>query len=398
MLYIVDMRKVAIIGVGMTKFGRHDDKNLIELLIESSQRALSHAGIDNEIDCVYVSSMLSGELTNQTAIASALTDQLGLLPAGAERIENGPASGGSAVKNAFFSIASGVYDTVLVTGGEKMRHASRETLTDLISTLSHPTAEYIHGVTLPSLGGMFARAFMLKYGVESKHLAKIAVKNHHNALKNPYAHIHSEITLDDILYSEEAEKNNPIIADPLRLYDMCPISDGSASIILCALEESKKFTDIPVKISGIGHATDTLAVQDRSDLTSLDAVKESSKMAFRMAKITPKDVDVAELHDAFTILEIAESEDAGFFKKGNAHKAIEQGVTELDGELPINPSGGLKARGHPVGATGVAQLVELTCQLQEKADERQVKDAKKAYCCNFGGFGNNVISFVLERL
>jgi acetyl-CoA C-acetyltransferase len=245
---------------------------------------------------------------------------------------------------------------------------------------------------------MFARVYMLKYGVESKHLAKIAVKNHLNDLKNPYAHIHSEITMDDILYSEEAKKNNPVIADPLRLYDMCPISDGSASIILCALEKSKNFTDIPIKISGLGHATDTLAVQDRSDLTLLNAVKESSRIAFKMAKMTPKDIDVIELHDAFTILEIGESEDAGFFKKGSAHKAIEQGVTELDGELPINPSGGLKARGHPVGATGVAQLVELTWQLREEANERQVKGAKNAYCCNFGGFGNNVISFILERI
>ncbi len=393
------MREVAIIGTGMTKFGRHDEKTLMDLLTEASIKAIEHAKTDDsKVDCVYVSSMLSGELTHRSTIASALTDQLGLLPAGAERIENGPASGGSAIKNAFFSIASGIYDIVLVTGGEKMKHAPLGVITDLIATMSHPIAEYIHGVTLPSLGGMFARVYMSKYGVKPEHLAKIAVKNHSNALKNPYAHIRSEITLDDILYSEEAEKKNPVIADPLRLYDMCPISDGAASIVLCAMDEAKKFTDMPIRITGLGHATDSLYAPEREDLTILNAVKESSRIAFKMANLRPRDMDLVELHDAFTILEIAESEDAGFFEKGKAHKAIDQGLTELDGELPINPSGGLKARGHPVGATSIAQFSELTWQLRGEAGDRQISNAEKAYCCNFGGFGNNVLSFVLERI
>ncbi len=392
------MREVAIIGTGMTKFGRRDEETLMDLLIEASLNAVEHAGVyESKIDCVYVSSMLAGELTHQSAVASALTDQLGLLPAGAERIENGPASGGSAIKNAFFSIASGVYNMVLVTGGEKMRHAPRNVITDLIATMSHPTAEYVHGVTLPSLAGMFARMYMSKYGVTSEHLSKIAVKNHSNALKNPYAHIQSEITLDEILYSEEADKNNPIIADPLRLYDMCPISDGAASIIICSMDKAKKFTDTPIRIAGFGQATDTLSVHEREDLTVLNAVKKSSQIAFKMANLSPKDMDLAELHDAFTILEIAESEDAGFFDKGTAHKAVDQGLTELNGELPINPSGGLKARGHPVGATGIAQFAELTWQLRGEAGNRQVSGAEKAFSCNLGGFGNNVISFVLER-
>ncbi len=393
------MREVVIVGAGMTKFGRHDDKTLMELLIESSTKALENAELYGEnVDCVYVSSAFSGELTHQSAIASALTDQLGLLPAGAERIENGPASGGSAVKNAFFSIAAGIYDKVLVTGGEKMRHSPIGVITELISTMTHPTAEYPHGVTLPSLGAMFARAYMSKYDVTFEHLAKIAVKNHSNALKNPYAHIRSKISLEDILYTKDIEKNNPIIAAPLRLYDMCPISDGAASLILCAKEKLNEFSNLPIRISGVGHATDTLAVQERSDLTILGAVKKSSKLAFKMAGMDPNDIDVIELHDAFTILEIAESEDAGFFDKGTAHKAVDQGLTEINGELPINPSGGLKARGHPIGATGIAQLVELTWQLQDEAGLRQVKDAKRAFSCNFGGFGNNVVCFVLERM
>jgi len=341
--------------------------------------------------------MLAGELTNQTAIASALADELCIVPAAADRIENGPASGGSAVKNAYLAIAAGLFDIVLVVGGEKMRQVPGDRITDLLATMTHPTAEYIHGVTLPSLAAMFTRLYMNKYGVERKHLSMIAVKNHENGLKNPYAHIHRKITLEGIYSSPEAEVNNPVIADPLRLFDMCPISDGAAAVVLCSADIAKRFADKPITVAGVGQATDIHAVSQRPDPTTLNAVKISSQQAFKMAKLEPKNMDVVELHDAFTILEIAESEDAGFFEKGTAHKAVEAGVTSLGGKLPINPSGGLKARGHPVGATGIAQVAELTWQLRGEAGERQVKDAKKAFCCNFGGFGNNVVSFVLKR-
>jgi acetyl-CoA C-acetyltransferase len=241
---------------------------------------------------------------------------------------------------------------------------------------------------------MFTRLYMARYGVTREHLARISIKNHENALKNPYAQLHKSITMESIL----AENSNPIVADPLRLFDCCPITDGAASVVLCAAEKAKEFNRKAVGISGVGNATDTLAISERKDPLVLEAVKLASQKAFRMANLTPADVDVAELHDAFTILEIAESEDAGFFKKGTAHKAVEQGVTSLTGKLPINPSGGLKARGHPVGATGVAQLVELTWQLRGEANERQVQGAKTAFCCNFGGFGNNVTAIVLEGM
>jgi len=393
------MREVAIIGCGMTKFGRRGDRSLIDLMVEASVKAIEHAGIDKKrIDALYAASMLCGELTHQTAIASALADELGILPAAAERLENGPASGGSAVKNAFLAVASGLYDFVLVTGGEKMRHVAGDVITDLLATMSHPTAEYIHGVTLPSLAAMFARLYMKKYGVTRKHLALVAVKNHANALKNPYAHIHRPLTIEGIYSAPEAEVNNPVVADPLRLFDFCPVTDGAASVLLCPAEKAREFCDTIVVISGIGHATDTLAVHEREDPTILKAVRLSAEMAFKMAKTSPKDIDVVELHDAFTILEIAESEDAGFFEKGTGHKALEEGVTALDGDLPINPSGGLKARGHPVGATGVAQLVELTWQLRGEAGKRQVEGAEQAFSCNLGGFGNNVVSFVLKRV
>jgi acetyl-CoA C-acetyltransferase len=382
----------------MTKFGRHDGKTLLEIMVEASLRAIDDAKIgERDVDAVYVSTMLSGELSNQTALGSALVDQLGLMPAAAHRLENGPASGGSAVKNACMAVASGFCDLVLVTGGEKMRHISGDRITDLISTMVHPTAEYVHGVTLPALAAMFTRLYMHRYGLKREHLAKVAIKNHANALKNPYAHIHQPITIEGILYAKEAEVNNPLVADPLRLFDCCPVTDGAASVVLCAAEIAKEFCDTPVIVAGLGQATDTLAVHEREDPTLLKAVQVASQKAFKMAKLTPADMDLAELHDAFTILEIAESEDSGFFAKGTGHKALEEDVTSLGGKLPINPSGGLKARGHPVGATGVAQIVELTWQLRGEAGGRQVQGAEKAYCCNFGGFGNNVISFVLTR-
>lgn len=390
--------KVAVIGCGMSKFGRRDDKDLMGLLVEASTRSLTDAKVEREnIDAVYVASMLCGELTHQTAIASALADELLLLPAAAERIENGPASGASALKNAYAAVASGLYDTVLVTGGEKMRHAPGPIITDLIATMTHPTAEYVHGVTLPSLAGMLTRLYMHRYGLEARHLALVAIKNHSNGLKNPYAHLHRKVTLEGIYSRPEAELNNPMIADPLRLYYSCPITDGAASVVITSAENARKFTDAPVTVAGIGQATDTLALHEREDPAVLKAVQIASKRAFAMAKSNPKEIDVLELHDAFEILEIAESEDAGFFKKGTAHKAVEKGVTALDGDLPINPSGGLKARGHPVGATGVAQIVELTLQLRGEAGERQVSGAEQGYSCNFGGFGNNVVSFVLKR-
>jgi acetyl-CoA C-acetyltransferase len=392
------LRKVSIVGCGMTKFGRQRNKGLTDLLVEASTNTIRDSSVGEEdVQAIYVASMLSGELANQTAVASAVTDELGLLPAAADRVENGPASGGSAVKNAALAIASGMYDCVLVVGGEKQTHVPGNEVTDRLATMTHPLAEYIHGVTLPSLAGMFTRLYMKKYGVERKHLAMVSVKNHKNALGNPYAHLQRAVTLEGIFSAPEAEVNNPLISDPLRLFDCCPMSDGAASLMLCSAKKAKEFCGTPINIAGIGHATDTLAVHQREDISVLNSVKESSRQAFSMAELSPKDIDVAELHDAFTILEIAESEDAGFFKKGTGHKALEDGVTSLGGKLPINPSGGLKARGHPVGATGVAQVVELTWQLRGQAGKRQVQEAKRAYSCNFGGFGNNVVSFVLTR-
>ncbi len=392
------MRPVVIAGAGMIPFERRDDEQVVDMMAMAGLNAMDDAGLgDRAIDAVYVGNMASGLFNHQVSVASALVDSLSLMPAAADRIENGPASGGSAIKNGFLAVASGYADIVLVVGGEKMREVIGPKATDIVAAMTHPQAEYIYGVTLPSLAGMFTRLYMEKYGVTREHLTMVAIKNQENGLLNPYAHIRMKITMEGVLKHPQAHINSPIVADPLHLYDCCPVSDGAAAVLLTSEEIAKELKKPLVTIDGVGQATDTHTIQERSDPTDLKAVTIASEKAFKMAGIKPKDVDVAELHDAFTILEIAESEHAGFFPKGKGAKALEDGETRIGGKLPINPSGGLKARGHPVGATGVAQAVELVWQLRGEAGDRQVKNARTGFSLNFGGFGNNVLAFVLRR-
>jgi acetyl-CoA C-acetyltransferase len=394
------MRDVAIIGAGMIPFGRRDEDSLMDMLAHASLNALDDAGLgDKPVGAVYVASMGAGILQHQTAVASALVDRLSLLPAAAETVENGPASGGSAVKNGLLAVASGYYDSVLVVGGEKMREVTGWRATDFVATLTHPLAEYVYGVTLPGMAGMFTQLYMEKYGVTREHLVQVAIKNQKMGALNPYAHVEMVITREGILDSPHSVVNNPPIAEPLHLYDACPVSDGAAAVVLCSLDVLKNGKKPPILIAGFGQATDTHTLQEREDPTDLKAVTLASQQALEMAKIKPSDIHVAELHDAFTILEIAESEHVGFFKKGEGGKAVAAGKTQLGGRIPINVSGGLKARGHPVGATGVAQVAEIVWQLRhEVGKERQVKNAKTGLTVNFGGFGNNVLAFVLRRV
>ncbi len=394
------MRDVAIIGVGMIPFGRRDEDSLLDMLAYASLDALDDAGMSEKgVDAVYVANMGAGILQHQTSVASALVDRLSLQPAAADTIENGPASGASAIKNGVLAVASGYYDTVLVAGGEKMREVVGWKATDFVATMTHPEVEYPYGITLPGMAGMFTRLYMEKYGLTQEQLIAVAIKNQKMGALNPYAHVNMVITREGIYESPDAAVNNPVAADPLRFYDMCPVSDGAAAVILCPLEKAREISrKIPVLIAGFGQATDTHTLQEREDPTDLKAVTLAAEQAFRMANLKPKDVDVAELHDAFTILEVAESEHVGFFKKGEGGKAAEKGETSINGKIPINVSGGLKSRGHPVGATGVAQVVEIVFQLRhELVPKRQVKDAKVGFTLNFGGFGNNVVAFVLRR-
>jgi acetyl-CoA C-acetyltransferase len=393
------MRDVAVISAGMgSRWGKYNG-TLIEMMAEASLDAIKDAGTD-ALDAVYIANMGAGRINNQTALGSALIDYINLFPAVGASIENGPASGATAARFGYMAIASGIHDIVMITGGEKMRVAPGPVVTDFIATMAHPEAEYVHGITFPSLGALLARMYFEKYGVTSEDLARIAIKNHSNGLKNPSAHIRQKITMEGILTSREAKLNNPIIADPLHLYDMCPVTDGAASIILCSMEKTKEISSEPlVKFSGTGQGMDTMAVHEREDPTFLKAVKDASDQAFKMAKIERKDIDFCEIHDAFEILEIAELESAGFYERGTAHQAIKNGETELTGRFPVNTSGGLKARGHPVGATGVAQLCELFWQLKGEAGERQVPNSPThGYAVNFGGFGNNVVATIFSRV
>lgn len=389
------MREVYVIGIGITSFSRLEYP-LSEIAAYPAMMAMRDCGIE-KVDHLYVANMGAGRVSGQTALASAVVDTLSLTPAGAEAIENGPASGASAIKQGFMAVASGLHDVVLVTGAERMREVNNLEATDFVATLTHPIAEYIYGTTLPSLAAMFTRLYMDKYGVTSRHLAMVAVKNHDNAMNNPFAHLHQPITLEGILDGPEALTNNPFVSDPLRFFDFCPVSDGAACVILASKEVADKVKRPRVRLAGVGQATDTHAVHEREEPTDLLAVRRAAEQAMKMAGIKPSDVDVAELHDAFTILEIVESEEVGFFKKGEGHLALEKGETRMGGKIPINPSGGLKAKGHPVGATGLGQAHEIVTQLRGEAKKRQVKDAKIGFTCNFGGFGNNVVCLTFMR-
>jgi acetyl-CoA C-acetyltransferase len=395
------MREVGIVGVGHTKFGKWSEGTFTDMLSLAAVEALDDAGVKtgegHGIDQVFVASMGSGLINRQSGVASALVDTLNLRPAMAETIENGPASGASAIKLGYMAIASGMCDAVLVVGGEMMRVVSGWEGTDFVATMLHPEAEYNYGLTLPAFAGMFTKLCMEKYGVTEKDLSIISVKNHENAVHNPVAHIHVVPNLYAITEDEDAHVINPYVAEPLRMYHVCPVSDGAAAVLLCAMDKANRFNKKPVRIAGIGQATDTHAVAEREVPTDLLAVRLAAQKAYNMAGLTPKDMDVAELHDAFQILEVVESEEVGFFERGQGHLAARNGETKVGGKIPINTSGGLKAKGHPLGATGVSQVVELVRQLRGEAYGRQVEGAKAGLAVNFGGFGNNVVATILTK-
>jgi acetyl-CoA C-acetyltransferase len=380
-------RDVAIIGASMTQFGQRDAW-IRELLAEAGQECIEDADIDpDEIEHVYVSNMSSGEFEGQTGIMNAVTHDLGLLPAYSQRIDQTSSSGGAGIYGAWQSIASGTSDATLLIGGEKMTHKGTGGATDIIASITHP-AEYKHGVTLPSFAGMTARHYLERFDAPRESLARVAVKNHANGVHNPHAQFQKEITMEKALES-------PVIADPLRLYDFCPITDGSAALMFVPAEDAEQYGDDYVVLSGVAGATDTHVVHEREDPTVMGGVVESGQDAYEMAGVGPEDIDVAELHDMFTILEFLQMEGLDFAEQGEAWTQVQDGRTERDGDLPINTSGGLKSKGHPLGASGVAQGVEIYEQLVGEAGERQV-EAETGLTCNVGGFGNCVITTVME--
>ncbi len=381
------MDRVAIIGASMTQFGQRDSW-IRELLAEAGRGCLDDAGVaGDELDHLYVSNMASGEFEGQTGVPNALAHDLDALPAYTARIDQTSSSGGAGVYAAWQSVASGASELTMLVGGEKMTHRTTAEATDVIASLTHP-AEYKHGVTLPSFAGLTARRYLHKYDAPRESLGKVAVKNHKNGVDNPHAQFQKEVDLETVMQS-------PIVADPLRLYDFCPITDGSAALMFCPESVASEYTDQYVVISGIGGATDTHVVHEREDPTVMGGVVDSGEIAYEMAGLGPDDIDVAELHDMFTILEFLQSEGLGFFEQGEGWKAIENGVTDRDGDLPINTSGGLKSKGHPLGASGVAQVYEIYQQLLGTAGPRQV-EADTGLACNVGGFGNCVITTIME--
>jgi acetyl-CoA C-acetyltransferase len=382
--------KVAVIGVGSTQFGEHWDKNLRQLAIEAGTKAILDAGIrGRDLDAIYLGNMSAGRFVGQEHVAALVSGELGLsIPA--VRVEGACASGGLALRQGVFSILSGQHDVVLVGGAEKMTDLMTDGVTTALMGAADQEWEAYYGLTFPSLYAMIARRHMYEFGTTREQMAKVAVKNHHNGALNPIAQFKKEITVEDVLKS-------PMVADPLTLFDCSPITDGAAALILCKAELARKYTDNPVYIIGSGQASDTLALHDRRSLTTLDATVKAAKEAYKQAGITAKDIDLAEVHDCFTIAEIVATEDLGFCKKGEGGKLVDEGATEINGRIPINTSGGLKAVGHPVGATGIKQAVEIVLQLRGQAGKRQVADAEIGLTHNVGGSGATAVVHIFSR-
>lgn len=382
------MREIAVLGYGLTKFGELWDKSLRDLFVEASLKAIEKAGVD-EIDALYVGCMSSGLFNEQEHLGALMVDYLGKNPVPATRVESACASGGAAILQGVYAIASGFYDTVLVGGVEKMTDVSGGNATVALGTAADSSYELFFGATFPGLYALMATAHMEKYGTTRDALSMVAVKNHFHGKFNPYAQFPFEITKEQVLQS-------PVVSEPLHLLDCSPITDGAAVIILTTKEKAEKTGKPYILLKGFGQASDTIALHQREEITFLKAVSKAAEKAYKMANITPKDICLAEVHDCFTIAEIMVYEALGFAEKGKGQELILNGDTKLGGKIPVNTSGGLKAKGHPVGATGVAQVCEIFQQLTGEAEKRQVEGAKIGLCQNMGGTGASSVVTIWE--
>jgi acetyl-CoA C-acetyltransferase len=382
--------KVAIIGVGLTKFGELWDASFSQLFVEAGANAIMDAGVDGkDIEAIFVGNMSGGRFIDQEHISCLIADHAGLTPIPSTRIEAACASGGQALRQGIMSILSGFHDIVVVGGVEKMTDVMTESTTQTLATAADQEWEAFMGMTFPGLYAMMARRHMYEFGTTREQLAMVSVKNHKNAMHNPYAQYHIEISVEDVLRS-------PIVADPLRLLDCSPITDGAACVVLASEKKAKEFTDSPVYIIGSGQASSSISLHNRKRIPVIDSTINAGKEAYRRARKSPHDIQVAEVHDAFTIGEILAIEGLGFVEIGGGGKATEEGETEIGGRIPINTSGGLKAKGHPVGATGVAQAVEIVLQLRGDAGKRQV-DADVGLSHNVGGSGGTAVVHIYEK-
>lgn len=380
------MRDVAIVGVGMTRFGELWEASLRDLFVQAASDALHSARADH-LDAVFIGNMSAGQFVGQEHIAPLLVDHLGMAGVAAGRVESACASGGLALRTAFVEVASGMSDLVMAAGVEKMTDGADAT--DVLASAADQELEAYHGITFPGLYAMIARAHMEKHGTTEEDLSWVSVKNHRHGALNPKAQFPSEVTLEEVMRSS-------MVADPLRLLHCSPVSDGAAAVLLCPLDQAKQYTDRPVRIRASGLATSSMALADRKDISFLDSVQLSAQRAYAMAGLTPADMHLAEVHDCFAIAEICCIEALGLVERGKGRAAARTGETALGGRIPVNTSGGLKSKGHPVGATGIAQAIELCEQLRGEAGARQVKGARIGLAQNMGGSGASSIVHIFE--
>jgi len=382
------MRQVAVIGIGMTDFGEHWEVSLRDLFVRAALEAIKDAGVD-KLDSMYVGSMTPGLFAGQEHIGPLFADYLGRKDLPSTRVESACASGGLAFRQGFIEVASGMSDFVLVSGVEKMTDVSGAQATYALATAADQDMEVFHGATFPGLYAMMATHHMHKHGTTREDLAMVAVKNHENGMLNPRAQFRMKITAEQVIRAAK-------VADPLTLLDCSPITDGAAAAILCPLEKAKDLKKKVVRIAASAQASDTFALSQREDLSWLASTAKAAEKAYKMAGVTPKEIDFAEVHDCFTIAEIMVLEALGFAEKGKGGVAVREGLTRREGKIPVNPSGGLKSKGHPVGATGIAQICELVEQLRGEAGKRQLPRAERALSQNMGGTGASSLVHILE--
>lgn len=384
-------RDVAIIGIGLTKFGEHWSKGIRELAVEAGMKAVEDAGIEGkDIELIVGGNMSGGLFVGQEHGSAMIADYLGMTPKPAIRTEGACSSGGLALRVGYMAVKSGMHDFVAVGGVEKMTDIYGPQVTMALAGAMDQETEAYFGATFPGIYALIAQRHMHDFGTTREQLSMVAVKNHDNGLHNPFAQYQKKITVDDVLKS-------PMVADPLRLLDCSPITDGAATLILAPADIARKYTDTPIYIKASTQASDSLSLFARREITTLDATVYAVKEAYNASGLKPKDIDFAEVHDCFTIAEILAYEDLGFAKKGHGGKLIQEGQTSIGGKIPINTSGGLKSKGHPVGATGIAQAVELVLQLRGEAGKRQVSHAETGLAHNVGGSGATATVHILSR-
>ncbi len=384
--------RVAIIGIGMTKCGIFPDRSLRSLIAEAASKAIEDAGIERkEIDGVMVGNAVAPVLTGENNVSAIAVDYAGLLPKPAMTVEGACATGALALRVGIMSILSGFHDIVMVIGAEKMSDVPTEIGTSAIASDADTKNEFYFGLTFPSMVALLSRMYMKAFNVTVEDIAAIASKNHNNSVDNPYAHLRFPATIEDVLKS-------PMVADPLTYLMCCPMTDAAAAVILCREDLAKKYTDNPVWITGSGHSNDYFSITDKKyPFGPIELVRRACDEAYKMAGVSPEDIDVAEVYDSFAPLEAIGVEGAGLVEEGKGGKAAIEGLTQRDGQIPVNTTGGVLCRGHPIGATGVLQVIDIVRQLRGEAGKCQVDNPEVGLTLNFGGPGSVCVVHVLRR-